>query len=57
MSEVWTVEQAAAFWNVSPSRARALLARHRVPRGYDADAIREAPRPGQGARTDLGKSG
>lgn len=55
MPELWTVEQAANHWGVSTSRARAILASAGVRRisGYDADAVRNIHRPGQGARTDL----
>lgn len=55
MSGLWTVDQAARHWDVSPSRARAIIAKANLTRvtAYDADAIRAVPRPGRGARTDL----
>lgn len=36
LTELWTVEQAAAYWQVSPSRARAILADRNIKRvsGY-----------------------
>jgi hypothetical protein len=54
LTELWTVEQAAAHWQVSLSRARAILAARRIKRvsGYPADEIR-AVELRQGARTDL----
>lgn len=56
MDELWTVEQAAAYWGVSESRARAILADRHIPRvsGYPADQIRKVQLR-QGARTDLRK--
>ncbi|GAA1281660.1 hypothetical protein [Saccharothrix xinjiangensis] len=55
MADLWTVEQAARHWGVSPSRARAIIAKAALTRvtAYDADAVRAVPRPGRGARTDL----
>ena len=52
--ELWTVAQAAAYWGVSESRARALLASRGIQRitGYPADLIMAVERR-QGARTDL----
>lgn len=58
MTELWTTDDAATHFGVSASRARAILAAagvHRVS-GYDADAVRNIQRPGQGARTDLKES-
>lgn len=54
MTELWTAEQAATYWQVSLSRARAILASRKIRRvsGYPADAIR-AVQLRQGARTDL----
>jgi hypothetical protein len=52
--ELWTVDEAARHWDVTPARARGILsgrAIHRVS-GYPADAIRAVCRR-QGARTDL----
>lgn len=52
--ELWTVDEAARHWAVTPARARGILSGrgiHRVS-GYPADAIR-AVRRRQGARTDL----
>ncbi|MCX4231786.1 hypothetical protein [Streptomyces ortus] len=56
MGELWTVEQAAAHWGVSESRARAILASRHIRRvsGYPAEEIRQV-RLRQGARTDLRK--
>lgn len=55
MTELWSTDDAARHFGVSASRARAILATagvHRIS-GYDADAVRNIHRPGQGARTDL----
>jgi hypothetical protein len=51
---LWTVGQAARHWNVSPSRARAILASRHIRRvsGYPADQVKTV-RLRQGARTDL----
>lgn len=51
---LWTVDAAARHWNVSLSRARAILASRHIRRvsGYPADQIK-AVRLRQGARTDL----
>lgn len=55
--ELWTVEQAARHWQVSPSRARGILSDRSIRRisGYPANAVR-AVRRRQGARTDLAGS-
>ena len=52
--ELWTVEQAARHWDVTPSRARGILSNRGIRRiaGYPADDIRVVHRH-QGARTDL----
>jgi len=54
VTELWTVDRAADYWQVSPSRARAILAGRGIKRtsGYPADQIR-AVTLRQGARTDL----
>ncbi len=54
--ELWTVEQAAAHWHVTESRARAILADRGIKRvsGYPADQIRNVTLR-QGARTDLAR--
>ena len=51
---LWTVDQAAQHWRVSPSRARAILANRHIRRvsGYPADDV-AAVQLRQGARTDL----
>lgn len=51
---LWTVEQAAQRWEVSPSRARAILASRHIRRvsGYPANDVK-AVQLRQGARTDL----
>lgn len=51
--ELWTADQAAQHWDVTPARARGILSNRRIPRvsGYPANAIR-AVRRRQGARTD-----
>ena len=51
---LWTVEQAAQHWNVSLSRARAILASRHIRRvsGYPPDQVK-AVRLHQRARTDL----
>lgn len=56
--ELWTIAQVAEHWNVSTSRARAILAEAGVKSGYDPETVRAIPHtPGRGARTDLkGKS-
>ena len=53
--ELWTVDEAAQHWAVTPSRARGILSGRGIHRisGYPADAIRAVQRR-QGARTDLG---
>lgn len=52
--ELWSAAQAAQHWDVTPARARALLADRRIPRisGYPANDIRAVCRR-RGARTDL----
>jgi hypothetical protein len=54
---LWTVNQAAQHWDVSTSRARAILAGRQIRRvsGYPADQVK-AVRLRQGARTDLLRS-
>jgi hypothetical protein len=54
---LWTVNQAAQHWDVSTSRARAILASRHIRRvsGYPADQVR-AVQLRQGARTDLLRS-
>jgi hypothetical protein len=54
---LWTVNQAAEHWDVSTSRARAILAGRRIRRvsGYPADQVK-AVQLRQGARTDLLRS-
>jgi hypothetical protein len=56
MTELWTAEKAAAYWRVSVSRARAILASRKIKRvsGYPADQVK-AVKLRQGARTDLAK--
>lgn len=58
MTELWSAGQAAAYWTVSLSRARAILASRKIQRvsGYPADQIK-AVRLRQGARTDLAPQG
>ncbi|HNM83523.1 MAG: hypothetical protein U0Q20_02330 [Mycobacterium sp.] len=52
--ELWTSEEAAQHWGVTPARARGILADRHIARisGYPADDVR-AVRRRQGARTDL----
>lgn len=52
--QLWTVDQAARHWGVTPSRARGILSDRGIHRisGYPADDVR-AVRRHQGARTDL----
>jgi hypothetical protein len=52
--QLWTVDQAARHWQVSLSRARAILASRRIRRisGYPAAEVK-AVQLRQGARTDL----
>ncbi|WP_380673072.1 hypothetical protein [Saccharopolyspora griseoalba] len=54
--ELWSVQDAAAFWGVSESRARAILANRRIRRvsGYPAEEIKKVDLR-QGARTDLAR--
>lgn len=54
---LWTVNQAAQHWDVSTSRARAILASRHIRRvsGYPADQVK-AVQLRQGARTDLLRS-
>jgi hypothetical protein len=56
MGELWTVKQAADYWGVSESRARAILADRNIRRvsGYPAEEIRQVELR-QGARNDLRK--
>jgi hypothetical protein len=51
---LWTAEQAAAYWRVSVSRARAILASRRIRHisGYPSSQIKHVELR-QGARTDL----
>lgn len=55
MTELWSVARVADYFGVTPSRARHILADHGIQqvRGYPAGAVRDIPRYGQGARTDL----
>lgn len=52
--ELWTADEAARHWAVTPARARGILSGRGINRvsGYPADAVR-AVRRRQGARTDL----
>lgn len=52
--ELWTADQAAQHWGVTPGRARGILSSRHIGRiaGYPADAVRAVQRR-QGARTDL----
>jgi hypothetical protein len=54
VDELWTVDQAARHWGVTPARARGILSTRRIRRvaGYPASAIRAVHRR-QGARVDL----
>jgi hypothetical protein len=56
VTQLWSAEQAAAYWGVSLSRARAILASRKIKRvsGYPAGEIR-AVTLRQGARTDLAR--
>lgn len=56
MPELWSDKEAAEWLDVTPGRARALLARHGIKRvsGYPADQVRAITRR-QGARTDLAR--
>lgn len=57
LAGLWSIEQVAEYWNVSPSRARAILAEAGVKSGYDPEEIYEIPRSaGQGARADLNRA-
>lgn len=51
--ELWSADQAALHWGVTPARARGILSSRHIPRisGYPANDIR-AVRRHQGARTD-----
>lgn len=51
--ELWSADQAALHWGVTPARARGILSSRHIPRisGYPANDIR-AVRRRQGARTD-----
>lgn len=53
---LWSISQVAAYWDVSESRARAILSKAGIRRavsGYPAFPVAGLDRPGQGARTDL----
>lgn len=52
--ELWTADQAARHWHVTPSRARSILSDRGIRRvsGYPVDEVRGVSRR-QGARTDL----
>lgn len=54
--DLWTVAQAASYWGVSESRARAILASRQIKRvsGYPAEEIKRVTLK-QGERTDLPK--
>ena len=56
--ELWTVQQVAAHWQVSESRARAILASRGIRRvsGYPVHEV-QAVELRQGARTDLKRRG
>ena len=62
--ETWTVEQCAAAWGIKPATWRDAVSDGRAPqpldgfdndrkRRWDAEAVRNFPRPGQGRRNDL----
>jgi hypothetical protein len=55
MPELLTIQEVAARFGVSLSRAYTLLSENGIRRvsGYPADRVAAIPRPGQGARTDL----
>lgn len=58
MTDLWTVAQVAEYFGLQhPGSARKLLSEYGVERvtGYPADLVKQIPRPGQGARTDLAK--
>jgi hypothetical protein len=57
VTELWSAEQAAAYWGVSESRARAVLASRKIKRvsGYPAAEV-IAVTLRQGARTDLSRN-
>lgn len=52
--ELWTTDQAAQHWGVTPARARGILSSRHITRisGYRADDVRAVKRR-QGARSDL----
>ncbi|MDX1886828.1 hypothetical protein [Mycolicibacterium sp. 120270] len=54
MAELWTTDQAARYWGVTPARARGILSARHIHRiaGYPAEDIWAVDRH-QGARTDL----
>lgn len=55
MTELMSIDEVAAYFEVSRSRAYTLVSDHHIQRvsGYPADEVKAIPRPGQGARTDL----
>lgn len=62
MSEEWTAAQCATAWGIKPRTWHGYVAREQAPKPvrhvgrtpvWDAEAVRNYPRPGRGARTDL----
>ena len=55
MSELMSIDEVAAYFGVSRSRAYTLVSENRIQRvsGYPADKVKAILRLGQGARTDL----
>jgi hypothetical protein len=61
-SEEWTADRCATQWGILPRTWHSYVARGQAPKParhvgrtplWDADAVRDWPRPGRGARTDL----
>lgn len=64
MTEMWTVERCAQEWGITPGTWRSYVASGHAPRPlpgfdeqrrrrWDPNVVRNYPRPGRGARTDL----
>lgn len=62
MAEEWTAQQCADHWGVKLKTWHGYVAREQAPKAvrrigrtplWDAQEVRDYPRPGRGARTDL----
>lgn len=66
MGEEWTAQQCADVWGIKLKTWHGYVARDQAPKPtrhvgrtpvWDPDEVRDYPRPGRGARTDLKSEG